>query len=124
MLGCGGFEFPKERLPCVVWTLWSLFAQLSELLGLGPVFEFKLAIPVEDNQKGCFECVSSNRRIRGNVSPLLGEVGHVTNRDIDKAARFNATFASVFKSDDGPWDPWSPVLEEGNPEVPSNCEVV
>ena len=33
-------------------------------------------------------------------------------RDVEKARMFNAFFASVFNTDEWPWDPWSPVLED------------
>lgn len=32
------FESMNERLPCVVWTLWSLFAEMSKSMGLWLVF--------------------------------------------------------------------------------------
>lgn len=51
-------------------------------------------------------------RIRDNIGLLIDKFGHVTNRDVDKAETFNAFFNSVFNSDDGPWDSWSPVLED------------
>ncbi|GAB0206461.1 mitochondrial enolase superfamily member 1 [Grus japonensis] len=55
------------------------------------------------------------------------EVSHITNWDVDKAEMFNAFFASVFNTDDGPWDPWSPVLEDcdwGDDKLLANSEVV
>ncbi|GAB0206497.1 cAMP-dependent protein kinase inhibitor alpha [Grus japonensis] len=55
------------------------------------------------------------------------EVSHITNRDVGKAEMFNAFFASVFNTDDGPWDPWSPVLEDcdwGDDKLLANSEVV
>ncbi|KAK4829339.1 hypothetical protein QYF61_003266 [Mycteria americana] len=51
-------------------------------------------------------------RIRDNIGPSLDEGGHLTNRDVDKAETFNIFIASVFNTDDGPWDPWDPVLED------------
>ena len=74
--------------------------------------EFKLASTVKDNKKGFLKSVQSERRIRDNIGLLLDEVDHLTNRDIDKAEMFNAFFASVFNTDDGPWDPQSPVFED------------
>ncbi|KAK4814376.1 hypothetical protein QYF61_017872 [Mycteria americana] len=42
------------------------------------------------------------RRIRDNIDLLLDDVSHLTNRDVDKAEMFNAFFASVFSTRDGP----------------------
>ncbi|KAK4810576.1 hypothetical protein QYF61_007313 [Mycteria americana] len=70
---------------------------------------------------------SGKRRIRDNIGPLLDEVGHLRNRNTDKAEMFNAFFASVFNIDDGPWDPRSPVLEDcdwGDDKLPANSELV
>ena len=89
--------------------------------------EFKLASTVKDNKKGFLKSVHSERRIRDNIGLLLDEVEHLTNRDVDKTEMFNAFFASVFHTDDGPWDPQSPVLEDldwGNDKLPANSEVV
>ena len=41
------------------------------------------------------------RRIRDNIDPLLDEVGHLTNKDVDKVEMFDAFFASVFNINDG-----------------------
>ena len=62
-----------------------------------------------------------------NIVTLLDEVSHLTNRDVNKAKTFNAAFASVFNTDDGPWDPRSPVLEArdlGDDKVPAGSEFV
>ena len=68
--------------------------------------EFKLASTVKDKRKGFLKYVHSKRRSRDNIiGPLLDEVGHLANRDVDKAQAFNAAFASGFNTDDGPWDP-------------------
>ena len=74
--------------------------------------EFKLASTVKDNKKGFLKYFNSKRKIRDSISPLLDEVSHLTNRDIDNTEMFNTFFASVFNTDDGPWDLRSPVLEE------------
>ena len=89
--------------------------------------EFKQASTVKDNKKGFLKYVNSKRRIRDNIGPLLDEVGHLTNRHIDKVETFNAAFASVFNTDDGPWDPRSPVLEDhnwGDDKLPADSELV
>ncbi|GAB0183669.1 mitochondrial enolase superfamily member 1 [Grus japonensis] len=49
------------------------------------------------------------------------------NRDVDKADPFNAFFTSVFNTNDGPWDPQSPVLEDcdwGDDKLPADPELV
>ncbi|KAK4816993.1 hypothetical protein QYF61_025913 [Mycteria americana] len=88
--------------------------------------EFKLSSTVKDNKKGFLKYVNSKRRIRDNIGPLLDEVGHLTNRDVDKAETFNASF-SVFNTNDEPWDPRSPVLEDcdwGDDKIPADSELV
>ena len=82
---------------------------------------------MKDNKKGSFRYVNSKRRIRDNIGPLLDEVGHLTNRNVDKAEIFNAFFASVFNTDDGLWDPQSSVLEDhylGDDKLPAGPELV
>ncbi|KAK4810960.1 hypothetical protein QYF61_014432 [Mycteria americana] len=89
--------------------------------------EFKLASTVKDNKKGFLKYVNSKRRIRDNIGPLLDEVGHLTNRDVDKAETFNAFFASVFNTDNGSWDPRNPLLEDrdwGDDKLPADPELV
>lgn len=39
-------------------------------------------------------------------------VGHLSNKDVDKAEMFNVFFASVFNTDDEPWYLYSTVLED------------
>ncbi|GAB0179602.1 mitochondrial enolase superfamily member 1 [Grus japonensis] len=49
------------------------------------------------------------------------------NRDIDKAEMFNATFASVFNTNDEPWDTLSPTSEDcdwGDDKLPADPELV
>lgn len=48
--------------------------------------------------------------MRDNIGLLLGGVNRLTNKDLDKAGMFSATFASVLL--DGLW----------NPSCPSNLE--
>ncbi|KAK4810905.1 hypothetical protein QYF61_013313 [Mycteria americana] len=55
--------------------------------------------------------VICKRRIRDNIGPLLDEVSHLTNRDVDKAETLNAFFSSVFNTSYGPWDPPEPYVE-------------
>ncbi|KAK4808482.1 hypothetical protein QYF61_005799 [Mycteria americana] len=65
--------------------------------------------------------------IRDNIGLLLDEVSHVTNRDVDKAEMFKAFFTSVFNTNDGPWNPQSPLLEDhdcGGDKLPADSELV
>lgn len=87
--------------------------------------EFKLVSTVKDSKKDFFKYVNSKRRIRGNIGLLLDEVGNFTNNGVVKAETFNAFFASVFNTNDGPWGPWSPVLEDHDwgDKLPDNPEL-
>lgn len=71
--------------------------------------------------------LTEKRRIGDNSGPLFAEVGHLINRHKDKEKALNEFFASVFNTNDGPWDPWSSVLENydwGNDKLPDDSEVV
>ncbi|KAJ7402620.1 hypothetical protein BTVI_84787 [Pitangus sulphuratus] len=52
------------------------------------------------------------RQCRNNISSPKDEDGHLTNRDRDKVAVFNAFLASGFNTDDRPRGSWCPELEE------------
>ncbi|KAK4811903.1 hypothetical protein QYF61_017427, partial [Mycteria americana] len=61
------------------------------------------------------------------IGPLLDGVGHLTNKDEDKADTFNSFFTSVFNTSDALWDAWSPRLEDhdwGSDKVPDDFELV
>ncbi|PKU36828.1 rna-directed dna polymerase from mobile element jockey-like [Limosa lapponica baueri] len=64
--------------------------------------EFNLARDVKDNKKGFFKYISSKRKIRENVGPLLNKVGALVMEDAEKAQLLNAFFASVFTAKAGP----------------------
>ncbi|GAB0208273.1 mitochondrial enolase superfamily member 1 [Grus japonensis] len=67
------------------------------------VFKFlNLAKDVKDNKKGFFKYISSKRKTRENVGPLLNEVGALVTEDTEKAELLNAAFASVFTAKAGP----------------------
>jgi len=57
---------------------------------------------VKDNKKGFLKYVNSKMGIRYSIGPLFDEVGHLTDRNIDKAEIFNIFFASIFNTDYGP----------------------
>jgi len=58
--------------------------------------ELNLAKEVKDNKKGAFKFVSSKRKTRENVGPLLNEMGALVTGDTEKAEILNAFFVSVF----------------------------
>ncbi|GAB0178678.1 mitochondrial enolase superfamily member 1 [Grus japonensis] len=64
--------------------------------------ELKLAGEVKDNKKGSFKYISSKRKTRENVVPLLNEVGALVREDTEKAELLNIFFASVFIAKAGP----------------------
>ena len=63
--------------------------------------ELKLARDVR-NQKAFFNYISSKRKARGNVGPLLNEEGVLVTEDAEKAELLNAFLASVFSAKAGP----------------------
>lgn len=88
--------------------------------------EFKLASAVKDKRKGFLKYVNRKRRIRESVGPLLDEVGHLTNRGVEKGDMFNAAFASGFNGDGGPWEPgrlcWETATGRDD-KLPANSEL-
>ncbi|GAB0209397.1 mitochondrial enolase superfamily member 1 [Grus japonensis] len=64
--------------------------------------ELNLAMDVKDNKKGFFKYISSKRKTRENVGPLLNEVGALVMEDTEKVELLNAFFASVFTAKAGP----------------------
>ncbi|KAM9591477.1 uncharacterized protein ACIBXB_006274 [Morphnus guianensis] len=74
--------------------------------------------------------IVGNRRKTANKTLTLdmgrGDFG-LLKEDVDKVETFNAFFASVLNTNDGPWDPQSPVLEDhdwGNDKLPAVPELV
>ncbi|GAB0186306.1 mitochondrial enolase superfamily member 1 [Grus japonensis] len=73
--------------------------------------EFSPARDVKDNKKGFFKYISSKRKTRENVGPLLNEVGALVMEDTEKVELLNAFFASVFTAKVDPQE--SEILEAG-----------
>ena len=63
--------------------------------------ELKLARDVK-NKKGFFNSISSKRKARDNVGPLLDEAGVLVTEDAEKAELLNGFSASVFSAKAGP----------------------
>ncbi|GAB0206992.1 mitochondrial enolase superfamily member 1 [Grus japonensis] len=74
--------------------------------------KLSLAKDVKDNKKGFFKYMSSKRKTRENVGPLLNEVGALVTEDTEKAELLNAFFASVFTAKASPQE--SQTLEVGD----------
>jgi len=87
----------------------------------------KLARDVEDNKKGFFNYISSKRKARDNVGPLLNEAGVLVTEVAEKAELLNAFFASVFSAKAGPQGSQAPEVreeaysEDGFPLVEEDC---
>jgi len=74
--------------------------------------EFNLARDVKNNKKGFFNYISSKRKARDNVGPLLNEVSVLVTEDAEKAELLNAFFASVFGAKTGPQKSQAPEVRE------------
>jgi len=74
--------------------------------------ELKMARDVKNNKKGFFNYISSKRKARDNVGPLLNEAGVLVTEDAEKTELLNAFFASVFIAKEGPQESQAPEVEK------------
>jgi len=70
--------------------------------------ELNLTGDVKDNKKGFFKYISSKRKSRDNVGPLLNEVGTLVTEDAEKVELLNACLprSSLLRPalrNPGPW---------------------
>ncbi|CAM4356191.1 unnamed protein product [Caretta caretta] len=68
----------------------------SEIMKAKSHLELQLARDVKSNKKGFFRYVSSKKKVKESVGPLLNEGGNLVTEDVEKANVLNAFFASVF----------------------------
>ncbi|NXI08561.1 RTBS polymerase, partial [Irena cyanogastra] len=74
--------------------------------------ELNLAREVKDNRKGFFKYIAGKANTRGNVGPLMNEVGALETEDKKKAELLNAFFASVYTAGGCPEEPRTPEAPE------------
>jgi len=74
---------------------------------------------VGTNKKFFFKVCHNKRRMRENVGPLFGDIGHLTNKDIGKAEMY--VFFSSLSIDEELWETQSPDLEVCNHRSDELC---
>ncbi|KAF4790719.1 hypothetical protein TURU_138206 [Turdus rufiventris] len=72
-----------------------------------------LARDIKDNKKGFYKYISSKRKIRENVRPLLNQMGVLETEDTEKVELLNAFFASVFTAEVDPQESQISEVREG-----------
>ena len=89
--------------------------------------ELNLARDVQDKKKGFFNYISSKRKARDNVGPLLNEESVLVTDDAEKAELLNAATASVLSAKPGPQESQALQLrqeacrKEHSPLVDEDC---
>uniref|UniRef100_A0A8C3H5H4 Reverse transcriptase domain-containing protein n=1 Tax=Chrysemys picta bellii TaxID=8478 RepID=A0A8C3H5H4_CHRPI len=68
----------------------------SEIRKAKSHLELQLARDVKSNKKGFYRYVSSKKKVKESVGPLLNEGGNLVTEDVEKANVLNDFFASVF----------------------------
>ena len=74
--------------------------------------ELQLASGIKDNKKSFFRYVGSRRKSKGNIGPLLNQMGQLTTDAQEKANELNGYFASVFHQSHGTS---MPAMGQGDP---------
>ena len=60
--------------------------------------ELNLVRGVKDNRKSFFKYMAEKTNTRGNVGPLMNEVGALVTEDTEKVELLNAAFVSVYSA--------------------------
>ncbi|CAM5119753.1 unnamed protein product [Natator depressus] len=90
--------YKKWKVGQVTREEYNIIAQAcrSEIRKAKSHLELQLARDVKSNKKGFFKYVSSKKKVKESVGPLLNGVGNLVTEDVEKANVLNAFFASVF----------------------------